>query len=255
MLAAERRARILDELRGTRVVSTEELARSLSVSGETIRRDLTGLEQQGLLARVHGGAALAQSRPAGEEASFAERAASEGEAKDRIGRAAAALVKPGQLIVIDVGTTAARVARALPMDLTATVATCSLLAAIELAERPNLEVLVCGGRLRGGDLALSNTIAHAFFADLNPDIAFLGSGGVDARAGFTDFHLDEALVRKTIVANAAASYVLADATKFGRVARYRVAGWPSVTGLITDQEPPASISTAITGAGGRILVG
>src|ERR1700750_2087974 len=89
------------------------------------------------------------------------RAASGSEAKDLIGRAAAGLVRPGQLIVIDVGTTAAP-GGALPRDL---VATCSLLAAIELAERPNLEVLVCGGRLRGGDLALSNAMAQAFFAD------------------------------------------------------------------------------------------
>jgi len=251
VLPAERRARILDSLRGTRVVSTEDLAQSLSVSGETIRRDLAGLERQGLLARVHGGAALG-SVPAGEEASFAERAASGSEAKERIGRAAAALVEPGQLIVIDVGTTAARVARALPMDLVATVATCSLLAAIELAERPNLEILVCGGRLRGGDLALSNTVAQAFFADLNPDIAFLGSGGVDAR-GVTDFHFDEAMVRKTIVKNAAASYVLADSTKFDRLARHRVAGWDTLAGLITDQEPPTSIRSSITEAGGRIL--
>ena len=251
MLPAERRARILDSLRGTRVVSTEDLAQSLSVSGETIRRDLAGLERQGLLARVHGGAALG-SVPAGEEASFAERAASGSEAKERIGRAAAALVEPGQLIVIDVGTTAARVARALPMDLVATVATCSLLAAIELAERPNLEILVCGGRLRGGDLALSNTAAQAFFADLNPDIAFLGSGGVDAR-GVTDFHFDEAMVRKTIVKNAAASYVLADSTKFDRLARHRVAGWDTLAGLITDQDPPTSIRSSITEVGGRIL--
>jgi len=251
VLPAERRARILDSLRGTRVVSTEDLAQSLSVSGETIRRDLAGLERQGLLARVHGGAALG-SVPAGEEASFAERAASGSEAKERIGRAAAALVEPGQLIVIDVGTTAARVARALPMDLVATVATCSLLAAIELAERPNLEILVCGGRLRGGDLALSNTAAQAFFADLNPDIAFLGSGGVDAR-GVTDFHFDEAMVRKTIVKNAAASYVLADSTKFDRLARHRVAGWDTLAGLITDQDPPTSIRSSITEVGGRIL--
>jgi len=255
VLAAERKVRILEELRGARVVSTEDLARSLSVSGETIRRDLVGLEQQGLLARVHGGAALSQPRPAGREASFAERAAARSEAKDRIGHAAAAVAQPGQLIVIDVGTTAARVARALPVDLVATVATCSLLAAIELADRPNLDVLLCGGRLRGGDLALSGTLTQSFFADLNPDVAFLGSGGVDARSGLTDFHLDEAIVHKTIVENAAASYVLADATKFDRVAHHRVAGWNALTGLITDEEPPASIRSAITVAGGRVIVG
>jgi DeoR family transcriptional regulator, fructose operon transcriptional repressor len=255
VLAAERKVRILEELRGARMVSTEDLARSLNVSGETIRRDLVGLEQQGLLSRVHGGAAAAQSRPAGQEPSFAERAASGSEAKDLIGRVAASLVRPGQLIVIDVGTTAARVARALPTDLVATVATCSLLAAIELADRPNLEVLVCGGRLRGGDLALSNTLANSFFADLRPDIAFLGSGGVDAQSGLTDFHLDEAVVRRTIIGRAATSYALADATKFDRVAHHRVAGWNALSGLITDAEPPASMRESITAAGGRVLVG
>lgn len=254
MLAAERRARILDEVRGTRIVSTEGLSRALEVSGETIRRDLASLEKQGLLARVHGGAAAPSTQPTGEEAPFSDRASSAVEAKDRIGRAAASLVQSGQTVVIDIGTTALRVARALPMDLAATVATCSLLVAAELADRPHLEVLVCGGRLRGGDLALSNTMAQAFFADLNPDIAFLGSGGVAPWAGLTDYHLDEAMVRRTMVRNAAASYILADFSKLGRVVKHRVVGLAEVTGLITDQEPPSEIRSAFDASGGRVLI-
>jgi DeoR family fructose operon transcriptional repressor len=254
VLAAERRVRILEEVRGTRIVSTEDLSRALDVSGETIRRDLAGLEREGLLDRVHGGAAAPAARATGEEASYADRAASAQSAKERIGRAAAALVQSGQTVIIDVGTTALRVAHALPMDLTATVATCSLLVAAELADRPNLEVLVCGGRLRGGDLALSNTVAQAFFADLHPDVAFLGSGGVDTEAGLTDFYLDEAIVRRTMVRNAAAAYVLADSSKLGRVAKHRVVGLDELTGLITDEEPPPNVRSAFTASGGQILL-
>lgn len=255
MLVTERRARILEQLVGARAVGTEELARELGVSGETIRRDLAALEQQGRLSRVHGGAAAPLLQAAGEEASFAERASSGADAKSRIGRAAAALVRPNQLIVIDVGTTALQVARALPRDLTGTVATCSLLAATELADRPRLEVLVCGGRLRGGDLALAGAQAQAFFADLNPDIAFLGSGGVDARSGLTDYYLDEVAVRKTIIRNATASYVLADAAKLGRVAKHKVSDLRELAGLVTNGDPPDALAAAFADHGGHVVKG
>ena len=254
MLPAERHSRIGEALRVSRVVSTDDLARELGVSAETIRRDFVVLERQGRLARVHGGATIALGQAAGEEAPFAERAGTAADAKKRIGRAAAGLAHPGQTIVIDVGTTAVQVARALPLDFSGTVATCSLLVAAELSERPGVEVLVCGGRLRGGDLALSNSVAQAFFADLNPDIAFLGSGGVDAVAGLTDYYLDEIAVRKIILRNATRSYVLADSSKFGLVARHRVAQVSEFAGLITEAEPPSGIQDAITRKGGVIVL-
>ncbi|MEV8631932.1 DeoR/GlpR family DNA-binding transcription regulator [Streptosporangium sp. NPDC051023] len=254
MLPAERHSRIGEALRASRVVSTDELARELGVSAETIRRDLVLLERRGRLARVHGGATIALGQASGEEAPFTERTGTAAEAKRRIGRAAAALAHPGQTIVIDVGTTAVDVARALPLDFSGTVATCSLLVAAELSERPGVEILVCGGRLRGGDLALSNSLAQAFFADLNPDIAFLGSGGVDATAGLTDYYLDEIATRRTILRNAARSYVLADSSKFGRIARHRVAGMDEFAGLITEAEPPSGIQDAVTRGGGVIVL-
>ncbi|MEU3165733.1 DeoR/GlpR family DNA-binding transcription regulator [Streptosporangium sp. NPDC006930] len=254
MLPAERHARIGEALRTSRVVSTDDLAQELGVSAETIRRDFVVLERQGRLSRVHGGATITLGQVGGEEAPFAERTGTAADAKARIGRAAAALVRPGQTVMIDVGTTAVQVARALSLDFTGTVATCSLLVAAELSERPGVEVLVCGGRLRTGDLALSGPVAQTFFTDLNPDIAFLGSGGIDASAGLTDYHLDEIAVRKIILRNAARSYVLADSGKFGLVARHRVAEVGEFTGLVTEAEPPSAIQDTFTRKGGVIVL-
>ncbi|GAA1787357.1 DeoR/GlpR transcriptional regulator [Planosporangium flavigriseum] len=254
MLPAERHARITDAVRSARVVSTEELAALTGASAETIRRDLMALELQGLLKRVHGGAtsALASSS---EEAPFQERSSANRDAKAAIGRAAAELVQPGQTVILDVGTSALEVARALPGTFRGTVATCSLLIAAELAGRSGVEVLVSGGRVRSGDLACSNAQTVAFFADLHADIAFLGSGGLDATAGLTDFHLDEIATRRVMLAHSAQSYVLVDSSKFGRVAPHRVCGLDAITGVVTDARPPKSLALHIERAGGVTVTG
>ncbi|MEP6842035.1 MAG: DeoR/GlpR family DNA-binding transcription regulator [Pseudolysinimonas sp.] len=245
MLPSERRARISDRIRTARIVSTDELARSLDVSTETIRRDLLALERHGDVQRVHGGAQSAQLAPVGNEAPFSERVALANSGKVRIGVAAAKLVQPGQTVIIDIGTTALQVARALPYDFVGVVVTCSLLVAMELADRPHIEVLVSGGRLRSGDLALSNSQTTTFFDSIFADVAFLGSGGVDSEAGLTDYYLDEAVTRQSILRNSRMSFVLADSSKIGRIARHRVAGLEHLAGLITDVEPSAAISLAL----------
>ena len=147
MLAVERRRRILRSLERSPAITTDEFAAELGVSPETVRRDLIELERRGMLRRVHGGAA-ALVRLAPEEPEYSERVLEQSEAKRAIGAAAAALVVPGQTVVIDVGTTSLEVARALPRDLRATIATPSLLVAAELSTRPHVQVLVAGGRVR-----------------------------------------------------------------------------------------------------------
>jgi len=252
MLAAKRHELILTALRTAGVVSTEDLATRLEASPETIRRDLVILEGTGALRRVHGGAASALGMD-GEEASFADRSSSGTEAKRAIGRRAAELVRPGQTVILDVGTTALEVARALPADFRGTVATCSLRVAAELSTRRDAEILVSGGRLRTGDLSMANAQTVAFFADLRADIAFLGSGGVDAVSGLTDFHLDEIASRRVIIANSARSFVLADNTKLGRIAPHRVCGLTDLAGLITDGSVPKPLQVALGVAGSAVL--
>lgn len=252
MLATERHRRILAELGRARSLTTEELVTLLGVSAETVRRDLALLERRGELARVHGGATAAAS-PVGEEAPFVERSRTHAGAKTAIGRAAAALVEPRQTVIIDVGTTALEVARALPHDHTGLIATPSLLVAAELSVRPGVEVLVSGGHLRPGDLVCSNAQTVAFFADLRADVAFVGSGGVDVQSGLTDYYLDEVATKRMILANSVRSYVLADASKHGRAAAHRVCGLDGFDGLIADGTPDRELVRALEQAGGSVI--
>jgi DeoR family fructose operon transcriptional repressor len=237
VLAVERRRRILTSLERSPAITTDEFAAELGVSPETVRRDLIELERRGMLRRVHGGAASV-ARLAPEESAYSERVLEQSEAKRAIGAAAAALVAPGQTVVIDVGTTSLEVARALPHDLRATIATPSLLVAAELSTRPHLQVLVAGGRVRPGDLACSGAETIDFFRDLHAEIAFLGSGAISPTVGLTDYHRDEVPTKRVIIANAERVLVLADGTKFDRSAPYRVCDLSDLDGIVTDAPFP-----------------
>ncbi|WP_062206504.1 DeoR/GlpR family DNA-binding transcription regulator [Streptomyces sp. NBRC 109706] len=255
MLPAERHRRITAAVNQAGTLSTEALAAELGVSSETVRRDLAQLETRGALSRVHGGAAaLSVARGlTGEEAPFDERATEGREAKEAIGRTAAGLVRPGMTVVIDLGTTAVSVARALPADFRGLVATASLLVAGELAGRPGVEVLIPGGRVRGGDLVCSGPTAVSFFDGLHADIAFIGSGGVSADAGVTDFHFDEIATKSAIIRRSARTYVLADASKHGRIAPHRVCDFEACTGVIADLVGDQAVANAIGRSGGTVI--
>jgi DeoR family fructose operon transcriptional repressor len=230
VLAVERRRRILTSLERSPAITTDEFAAELGVSPETVRRDLIELDRRGMLRRVHGGAASL----APEESAYSERVLEQSEAKRAIGAAAAALVASGQTVVIDVGTTSLEVARALPHDLRATIATPSLLVAAELSTRPRVQVLVAGGRVRSGDLACSGAETIDFFRDLHAELAFLGSGAISPTAGLTDYHRDEVPTKRMIIATAEQVFVLADSSKFDRSAPYRVCDLSDLDGIVSD---------------------
>jgi DeoR family transcriptional regulator, fructose operon transcriptional repressor len=252
VLPVERHDAIVEAVSSGAAVSTDELVRRLGVSAETIRRDLALLEERGAIRRVHGGAAAVADRRV-IEPSFTERSMIRHQAKAQLARVAAQLLENGQTIVIDIGTTAVAVAHAIPRGFSGTVVTPSLPVAVELADRPGIEVLVAGGHVRAGDLACSNAHTKAFFADIYADIALLGSGGVHPEAGLTDFHLNEIDVRRTIIANSARSYILADSSKLGQVAPHRVCELSAVDGLITDQNTVPAVAAAIEETGGVVL--
>jgi DeoR/GlpR family transcriptional regulator of sugar metabolism len=251
MLPTQRRQAILAETRAQSAVSAEALARRFGVSVETIRRDLRALQGKGLLERVYGGA----TRPPGRssEGSFAARSVRHIGRKRAIAALAASLVQPGDTIIIDVGTTALEVARALPPGFRGRVLTGSVPAAMELSARDGVELLLAGGQVRPGDGACSGAHAEAFFAEFYADRAFLGSGGVHPGAGLTDYYPSEVVVRRTIIAHTAASYVLADSSKLGVIAVHRVCPLDAVAAVITDGEQGTRARAELSAAGVRLL--
>jgi DeoR family glycerol-3-phosphate regulon repressor len=251
MLPTQRRQAILAEVSEHSAVVADELAREFDVSVETIRRDLRDLQRQGLLDRVYGGA----TRPAGRssEGSFAARSTRHIAAKRAIAALAASFVEPGETIVIDVGTTALEVARALPASFSGRVLTNSVPAAMELSGRQHIEILLSGGQIRHGDAACSGAHAEAFFAEFYADRAFLGSGGVHPEAGLTDYYPAEVAIRRTIIAHTAASYVLADSSKLGTIAVHRVCPLDRIAAVLTDDAASEHADQAISSAGVALL--
>jgi len=241
VLPTQRRQEILAEVRKTSAVSAEDLALRFSVSVETIRRDLRNLRDRGLLERVYGGALSVQSS----EGSFAARSAKHQDRKMAIARLAATLIKPEDTIVIDVGTTALEVARALPPDFRGRVLTNSVPVAMELSGNEDIELLLSGGQVRTGDAACFGRRADDFFEEFYADKAFLGSGGVHAEAGLTDYHAHEVATRRVIIAHAGASYVLADSSKLGTVAVRRVCPLTQITAVLTDSEDRQASKQAV----------
>ena len=183
MLSAERKRLILERAGQDGRVVASELSREFSVSEDTIRRDLRELASEGLLHRVHGGALPLPKPPV--SVSYASRAAQAPEAKAAIARAAAALVRSGQVIAIDGGTTPLEVAQHLPADLHATVVTHSLPVLSALAGRPGIELIAIGGRVFGEALVTVGPVAVEAYRSIRPDVCFFGVAGIDVDAGVT----------------------------------------------------------------------
>jgi DeoR/GlpR family transcriptional regulator of sugar metabolism len=251
-MPTRRRQAILSEVRKASAVSAEDLAGMFGVSVETIRRDLRGLRDAGLLERVYGGALSVQST----EGTFAARSGRHHDRKRAIAALAAGLVQPQDTIIIDIGTTALEVARALPADFRGRVLTNSVPVAMELSAREGIELLLSGGQVRAGDAACYGAPADAFFTQVYADKAFLGSGGVHAEAGLTDYYPHEVAARRVMIAHAGASYVLADSSKLGNVAVHRVCALTQVTAVVTNADNSniaAKAADALAAAGCDLL--
>lgn len=250
MLPTERRLAIVAQMHEQPMVRADALASRFDVSVETVRRDLRRLNADGLLHRVYGGATRPTVRSA--EGSFDRRRTMYAERKRAIARLAAGLVGPADPIMLDVGTTALEVARALPLAFHGLVFTNSVLVAAELAGRERVRVHLSGGEVRAGDLACSGQAAADFFDDVYVDKAFLGSGGVHPDAGLTDYYSSEVAVRRIVLEHAASAYILADSSKLGVIAVQRVCALERVTAVLTDDVQNSDAVAALTAAGAQV---
>jgi DeoR/GlpR family transcriptional regulator of sugar metabolism len=234
MLTEERRHLILERLRSDGKVVAADLSASLDVSPDTVRRDLRELAEAGLLRRVHGGALP----PAVGARPYAVRREQAPEAKAAIARATASLLRAGQVIFFDAGTTTLEVARQLPPELEATVITNSPPVAVALADHPNVEVYVLGGMLMKDGHALVGAATVEALGSIRADVLLLGVCSLHPEIGITVMDLEESYVKRAMIANAAEVVAVSSAEKLGSSASYVIAPLEELTYLVTERSVP-----------------
>lgn len=263
LTAARRRSLAADLVAERGFVRVAELSESFGVTPVTARADLDALERAGLVRRVHGGAVPAGAAPAAEarpdrEPSFEEALAASVVPKQRIGELAASLVRSGQSVILDVGTTTLQVARALRarVDLDdVTILTNGLSIALELEpEIPRFTVIVTGGTLRPKQHSLVHPLAGSILDDVHVDFAFIGCNGVDPTLGVTNANLPEAAVKALMLRRAARSVIVADASKLGEAHLGRIGPIDAFDTLVTDAAAPAVLVGELRDAGLEVLV-
>jgi DeoR family transcriptional regulator, fructose operon transcriptional repressor len=248
----ERHAAIIEKARTSGRVDVGELAADFDVTPETVRRDLTSLERYGLLRRVHGGA-IPVAR-LGFEPGIAARNQVMAAEKARIAEAALEEVPVEGAILLDAGTTTARLAEILPIDRELTVVTNAISIAVTLSARPNVTVLTTGGRVRGRTLASVDSWALRVLADTYVDVAFLGTNGVSVERGLTTPDVAEAAVKAAAMNAARRVVVLSDHTKVGNDCFARFGELDDVDTLISDDGLDVGLAADLQAAGPRVVL-
>ena len=249
-----RHAEIVDLLRAENAVAVHVLAQRMAVSESTIRRDLTKLQKQGVLRRIHGGAFLEDD--AQMEPPFELRAISHQEEKDLVGRAAAEMVRDGEVIFIDGGTTTPFIVPYLADRRGLTVVTCGLNVANALSRNPNIQTIVVGGELHIESQSFAGPLTQEALRayDLRCDRAFIAAGGISAQHGVTNRILDRIPLKRQAMEISRWVIVVADSTKIGVAALGHVAPIESIHALVTDPSAPPAELAEIAARGVHIQI-
>ncbi|MDC8757139.1 DeoR/GlpR family DNA-binding transcription regulator [Janthinobacterium fluminis] len=230
MLTRQRKQHLLELLKRDGQIVAKALSEQLGLSEDTIRRDLRELAKEGLLQRVHGGALPAS--PA--MAPFAARRHIASDAKPAIGRAAAAMIAPGQVVFIDGGTTALQLVRHLPADLRATVVTHSPSVAVELVEHAHIEVIMLGGRLFKHSIVGVGAAAIEAIGRVRADLYFMGVCSLHPEAGISTGDFEEACVKRALSNAAAQTVVLASPEKLDTASPFQIAPLNQVDAIVVN---------------------
>jgi DeoR/GlpR family transcriptional regulator of sugar metabolism len=234
---ATRRRTLAQTVQQRGSVPVAELAAELGCSEMTIRRDLNALEHDGVIRRVHGAAVSASLRAS--EKPYPVRAFESSQEKERIGRAVAALIADGETVVLDAGTTAAEVGRAL-RGRPVTVMPLGIRTLVDLAHDERVRLIAPGGDIRPGELVVTGDLAEVAFERLRFDTFILGACGVDARNGVTTHVPADARIKRAALASSARTILAADQTKLGTVTFGHVCPLTALERMITDAPPAAT---------------
>jgi DeoR/GlpR family transcriptional regulator of sugar metabolism len=251
MLRAQRQEWLVDRLQRDGRLVAKDIAAELDVSEDSVRRDLRELAAAGLCQRVYGGA-LPVSPAVADYATRQEVAVA---SKERVAVAAAALVHPGGVAILDGGTTTLAVVAALPRDLEATIVTHSPTIATALADHAGVEVQILGGRLFRHSMVTCGAAAVEAAQGVSADVFLLGVTGVHHEAGLTTGDADEAAMKRALARRAADTFVLASAEKVGAASPFLVLPVSDVSGIVTDAPADEPTIVRIAAAGTRMIHG
>jgi len=241
---SQRRLQISELVRKQGSVQVTSLADRFGVSAQTVRKDLRYLAERGVMARAYGGAidsgavggALA-------EPNYEAKCTTHLDEKRRIGVCAAALIKPGDTVAIDSGTTAIQLAEAVP-DIDITVVTNDFGVLTALAPKNNITIVMLGGELRRRNMAFYGGLTVEALDALHVDKLFLGVDGFDLERGITTHYEPEAVLNRKMVEVARLVIAITDSSKFGKICLHRIIPVTALNMLITDSDAPQDIVQA-----------
>lgn len=235
MLGEERRATLVHELQNRGYIEVVEQASRLNVSAATIRRDLDRLHREGLLHRTRGGAVLS-ARSTTLEVPYDIKRQRRIEEKRRIAAAAAEVVRDGETLVLDAGSTTYELALLLLRKRNLTVVTNDLKIAVKLASNPNIALVSTGGIARADVYTLLGSQTEAFLHTLRVNKTFLGADAIHPDGTVANVNLEEVAVKQAMIRAGEEVILVADSSKFEVTGFARVCDLEEVDVLITDRE-------------------
>lgn len=248
----ERHREIVQQVNEIGKVSVDELAQQYNVSTVTIRNDLNRLGKKGLVIRFRGGATV--SNRLTKELSISQKQHQYYYIKHRLAQATAKLVRDGESIILDSGTTTEEVALSLHEHKQLKVMTNGLNVAAKLAENNNIEVMVTGGTLRQKSLSFFDNKAEASLTNYHFDKVILGVDGFDLEAGITTHFSQEASLNRLMCSISSEIIVVTDSSKFGKRSCHIITPYTNITTLITDSGIPDSYVAKLTKAGVKLWI-
>ncbi|WP_020533304.1 DeoR/GlpR family DNA-binding transcription regulator [Flexithrix dorotheae] len=233
MLANQRREKIIALLREDGSAKVNELSKIFKVTEVTIRQDLEKLDKEGLVVREHGGAHLKNVEDPVKNITPLDQ--SNLEKKESIANECLKLIEPGDIIILDSGSTTTEIARKLIGFENLTVITNALNIALMLGTEPGIEVVMTGGEFKPPTLSLTGQKAADFFNGINVDKLFLATAGISLKSGLTYPSLSDLVVKKAMIEAAETVYLVADSTKIGKSSFASLGALSLIDFLLTDK--------------------
>lgn len=232
---SERKNQIIKILLKEKKISVRDLSRRLYISEPSIRRDLTELEKEKLIRRVHGGAVLEEHSESFIKIPFLLRELEDRDAKDIIAQKAAELVKDGDVVMMDASSSAYAIIPYLAQKNNITVITSGVKSLMRLAEY-GIDAYSTGGHLLPSCFALVNEDAHEIISHYNANIAFISCRGISPEGMITDFSIEENLVRSKMIAQAKTSVLLCTEKRMNKTYMHNICSIKDVSHVISEKD-------------------